>query len=111
MAMRGSPPDGVRPLNRVGGVDLGGVGEERGTYAPAVLAVSRVEEPMGLVRGRPERFIRWRNNCVRTTSIIAGEALSTAIPAGFGFTPRFVERPEGGAPGFIMTLLKELASG
>lgn len=92
MAMRGKPPDGVRPLNLVlGGTGAGGVGEADGTHAPADFAASRVEEPEGLVRGRPEQFFHWRNNCIRTPGIMP----EGALPGGFGSVPRFVERREG----------------
>jgi hypothetical protein len=109
MAMRGSPPDGIRPLNSIGGIGPGGVGEE-GTLAPAFMAASRVEEPEGLVRGRPAQFIRWRNNCVRTPGIAAEQPVAADNPADFGFTPRFVEKPGEGKEKFVITLWKALAS-
>lgn len=110
MAMRGNPPDGTRPVNMVSRVIPGGVGE-MGTHTPAIAAASRVEEPKGSVRECPERFFPWRNNCSRTPGIVAGQRTDMAPPAGFGFTPRFVERPDEQArKGFFTALLKELAS-
>ena len=111
MAMRGNPPDGIRPQNMLlNMVWTGGVGEVK-AHAPTAKVAPRVEEPAGLGReARPEEYLRWRDNCVRTPLLVAGQSLELDCSVGFDLTPRFVRAGGDGSAGFFEVLAKELAA-
>lgn len=110
MAMRGNPPDGVKPQNMLTMVWTGGVGEVK-AHAPAAKAAPRVEEPAGMgLAARPDEYLRWKDSCVRVPLQVAGRTLEVDFSTGFGLAPRFTEARGDGAAGFFEVLAKELAT-
>ncbi len=107
MAMRGNPPSGSAPVNVLVGIGTGGVGEESARAPAETLAAPGVEEPVGKGReARPESFLRWKDHCVRTPRLVAGQALPVESGAGFGLARKFVERRGGGTARFMELLFE-----
>ena len=108
MAMRGNPPDGIRPQIMFTMVWTGGVGVVK-AHAPTAKVAPRVEEPGGQgLTARPVGSLRWKDSCVRTPLMVAGQSLVLDRSVDFGLTPRFVEARGDGAAGFFKVLAKDL---
>lgn len=84
MAMQGNPPDGVTPVNGFSAltdIRQDGVGEEPAHTPVRGLAAPGVEEPVG-----------WKDRCVRTPRLVAGQALPVECGGAFNLAPMFVDK-------------------